>query len=93
MFASPYIYNLEVIKLLIKAGADVNAKDKKGWTPLLGALKASTLNPKDDHRNIRALILAGAKISEGTYPTVPFPLLEKFWDIEKQVKEENQKEQ
>ena len=27
----------QVIEVLLKAGADVNARDKKGWTPLIGA--------------------------------------------------------
>lgn len=48
----------EVVKELIQAGADVNAKDKAGETPLSYALKSENINA------VRFLLEAGAEYSE-----------------------------
>ena len=37
MFAARYNSNPEVVALLLQAGADINEKDKDGWTPLMFA--------------------------------------------------------
>ena len=47
---------MEVAKELINANADVNVKDKEGFTALIWALK-------NDHKEIANLIRASARIS------------------------------
>jgi ankyrin repeat protein len=49
---------LAEVQELIKAGADVNAKDKSGWTPLIFAARS---NPNPEI--ITALITAGADVN------------------------------
>jgi ankyrin repeat protein len=51
-------YTLKEVQALIKAGADVNAKDKDGVTPLMLAAQNSR-----DPQIVRALIRAGADVN------------------------------
>ena len=57
--AAQYNPNLEVIKVLVKAGADLNAKDVNGCTPLLLVLENVTWQPE----MVRALAEAGADVN------------------------------
>ena len=52
--------HLDIVNALIKAGADINAKDQYGWTALIWAGGAS--NPEI----IEALVRAGADVNYGT---------------------------
>ena len=58
--------NTEVITTLIEAGANVNAKDKNGMTPLMYAVRVSTLEV------ITALIEAGADVNARNYESFTF---------------------
>ena len=49
--------NAEVVSVLIKAGADLEARDEDGWTPLMLAARYNT-NPEV----VSALIKAGANV-------------------------------
>ena len=55
MYAARFNKNPEVITTLLKAGADVNAKDTDGWTPLMWAAWKN-----QDLRVITTLLKAGA---------------------------------
>ena len=49
--------DVERCKALIQAGADVNARDIHGWTPLMGA------SSKNDVRVVKFLIQSGARVN------------------------------
>jgi len=55
MYAARFNKNPEVITTLLKANADVNAKDTDGWTPLMWAAWKN-----QDLRVITTLLKAGA---------------------------------
>ena len=57
-WAASYEEDLEALRLLIKAGADVNARDDAGCTPLC---RAASYNPKSEA--LTALIKAGADVN------------------------------
>ncbi|MDB4775900.1 ankyrin repeat domain-containing protein [bacterium] len=58
-FAAPTNENPEVVTLLIKAGADVNAKSESGRTPLDFAISPPYGSPKP--KNAEVLRAAGGK--------------------------------
>jgi ankyrin repeat protein len=60
----------EIVKLLISKGADVNVKDKKGWTPLLLAL----LSENDNKEIIKLLVSEGADVNAKDSQTKRIPL-------------------
>jgi len=45
-----YATNPDIVKALIAAGADVNAVDIGGWTPLMHVLQAYAQNPPPAQR-------------------------------------------
>jgi ankyrin repeat protein len=47
----------EIVELLLKAGAKVNARNKQGTTPLINAARSGTIE------NVRTLIHAGADLN------------------------------
>ena len=60
--------NLELVKLLIKAGANVNLSDNEGWTPLIAAAHKG-------HKDVcKALLDNGAMKSLTTAVRLSFPL-------------------
>ena len=59
MHAVMSYYQIETVKVLIEAGADVNAKDNYGVTAIMWAAALSSYPQVID-----ALIKAGAKIDE-----------------------------
>jgi hypothetical protein len=67
--------DLEVLRALIAKGADVNARDNSGWTPIMWAVtrsvfvkqKRSLQELNESHvKCIRELVKAGADINAGT---------------------------
>ncbi len=67
--------NLAVIEALIKAKADVNARDKNGWTPLIAAASGNS-----DLAVIEALIKAKADVNarDKKYELTPLMLAARF---------------
>ena len=62
----------KTVKLLIERGANVNAQDAKGRTPLMLAVKAcvdSYWTNRRSPESVEALLLAGASISGVEYPS------------------------
>lgn len=53
--------NVEKIKLLLENGADVNAKDDKGWTPLMMASRHS--NTSSNIETVNLLLQNGADVN------------------------------
>ena len=51
----------EVVRVLLKYGADIDAKDDKGWTPLHNAAKSG------EHEVVRMLLKCGANASTKDY--------------------------
>lgn len=61
--------NVELVRALLDAGADINAKDKDGATPLLDALQDAE---SCDFKMARLLIKRGADVNlRGTYGKTP----------------------
>ena len=58
MLAAQYSENPEILSALLRAGADLNAKNKVGKTPLMYAAQYSK-NPEV----IKALLEAGAEVN------------------------------
>lgn len=56
-FAAFYDYNVNVIKILVSMGANINTKTNYGWTPLHSALKTFS------NENARVLIDLGADVN------------------------------
>jgi hypothetical protein len=63
------VHNEEMTQLLIKAGADINAKDVNGWTVLHYAAKNRSSGTVID-----ILFRAGAKLTEDTIGNMPLHL-------------------
>ena len=59
MLASAFNNNPQIVRNLIKAGADVNAKNDQGWTALMSALADDSNN---NAQIIRILVEAGADV-------------------------------
>jgi ankyrin repeat protein len=58
----PGSHSLEIVSLLLVAGAEVNASNNNGWTPLMYALKES--RPRSHNPEIVSLLLdAGAEVN------------------------------
>lgn len=58
-WAIDYNNEVDVMRLLIKHGADVNEKDSDGWRPLIAAIKNENSNMKED--KVWLLLRGGAK--------------------------------
>lgn len=59
LFYAAYYDNFEAVKMLVEAGADVNAAACNGWSPLYGAIHFA---PEENFRIARYLIEHGADI-------------------------------
>jgi hypothetical protein len=62
----------DAVRLLIARGADVNARDGAGQTPLRLAVRACVESYWKERRSpdsVRALLAAGARIESGLYPS------------------------
>ena len=57
-YVGPFPNSLETVRLLVKAGADVNHKDRAGMTPLRGAVLFNNIDV------VQLLLQAGADINE-----------------------------
>ena len=68
--------NIELAKTLLAKGADINAKEKYGWTPLFIALREHNMNFGRDNTEITEfLILNGADINcQDEYGATPLDL-------------------
>jgi ankyrin repeat protein len=80
LIGSAYYGHDEVARLLIESGANVNAKDKNGGTPLL---KAVTLGPYENlqkHLKKKAEII-GALLKAGADPQYRDPVAGTAWEI------------
>ena len=52
----------KVVVDLVKAGADVNAADASGWTPLIWVVSKATAMDKGLWRAVEVLVKSGAKV-------------------------------
>ena len=62
--------DLELVKALLKDGADINAKDGSGWTPIMRAIAAN------HDRMVALLIEKGADVNATSYGWTPMTLAE-----------------
>lgn len=59
--------SVELLDYLIASGADVNAKDARGFSPLMIAVMSTgILSPQDQLETLKALINAGADLNQTT---------------------------
>lgn len=80
--------NLDAVNLLIKAGANVNAADNNGYTPLILVIESRTINNENKLALIKQLVEAKADINKpGFYDQTPlmYAAGNLFWSDAKDI--------